>query len=149
MQQTKQDKLNWWKKLSSTARITLINTYLPNTHVADVKDYEVESIYNIEFSDTKKSIESVTKPVELIFGFVSMWASRMGYVVNKKYIVNQEIDDLVAQGHLRPNNDSAKTKKYSSEDLEKFCKEAWIESFFKKRNTDITGFKDWFDKLEK
>lgn len=29
---------------------------------------------------------------------------------------------------------------------EAIAQEAWIESFFKKRNTDITGFKEWFDK---
>lgn len=29
--------------------------------------------------------------------------------------------------------------------VEKLCKDAWINSFFIKRNTDITRFSDWWD----
>lgn len=39
-----------------------------------------------------------------------------------------------------------KNKTYSEEEVKAIAQEAWIESFFKKRNTDITGFKEWFEK---
>jgi len=39
-----------------------------------------------------------------------------------------------------------KNKTYSEEEVKAIAQEAWIESFFTKRNTDITGFKEWFDK---
>jgi hypothetical protein len=39
-----------------------------------------------------------------------------------------------------------KNKTYSEEEVKNIAQEAWIESFFKKRNTDITGFKEWFEK---
>lgn len=39
-----------------------------------------------------------------------------------------------------------RNKTYSEEEVKAIAQEAWIESFFKKRNTDITGFKEWFEK---
>jgi len=39
-----------------------------------------------------------------------------------------------------------KTKTLTLEEAKNIAREAWIESFFLKRNTDITGFEDWFDK---
>lgn len=39
-----------------------------------------------------------------------------------------------------------KNKTYSEAEVKTIAQEAWIESFFTKRNTDITGFKEWFEK---
>ncbi len=38
-------------------------------------------------------------------------------------------------------------KTYSEEEVISIAQEAWIESFFKKRNTDITGFDEWKNKF--
>lgn len=42
---------------------------------------------------------------------------------------------------------SEAAKEYWLEQLEPLFRECWIESFFTKRNTDITGFNEWFNKI--
>ncbi len=42
-----------------------------------------------------------------------------------------------------------KQKTYSEEEVFAIAQEAWIESFFTKRNTDITGFEEWKNKFIK
>ena len=42
-----------------------------------------------------------------------------------------------------------KNKTYSEEEVFAIAQEAWIESFFTKRSTDITGFEEWKNKVIK